>query len=121
MKKLRLFLLPQLLFLASTTLIAQESNELKSTITVSHSEVPSLLQYLFDKHGVEASERICLNIQDYELENNVKVLYDYKYDEQIKAIDSELRNTASNFQRTRLEEKRRRFTKFSDVEAIVTN
>jgi hypothetical protein len=59
-------------------------------IIVHYSNTPPLLKYLFSKYGIEDSERITVNIQTYELENNVSVLDDRSYLEYVANIDNQL-------------------------------
>jgi hypothetical protein len=67
-----------------------ENNEPFCKIIVHYSNTPPLLEYLFSKYGIEDSERITMNIQNYEREHNVSVLDDRSYLEFIANIDNQL-------------------------------
>lgn len=95
------------------------TNQASATFTVTHSETRPLLQYLFDKYGIETSEAICLNIQSYEAENNVKVLFDEKYDTYMQIIDNKIISAIKNDQIISLKNEKKRFVQFSDIESKV--
>lgn len=121
MKNVKILLLPTFIFLTSFHLIAQENSQLQSTITIRNSETRPLLQYLFDHYGIEDSEAICLNIQNYELEHNVKVLFENQFNKQIQSVDLKIEDTDNPKQRALLEDKKKRFVNFSDIENIVNH
>lgn len=69
---------------------SQNQAEPFCTITVHKQETPSILIYLFDRYGIEQSELIMINLQEYEINNNVKVLDNESYLNYISQIDEQL-------------------------------
>lgn len=121
MKKLQFLILPLLFCFVTLNTTAQESNQLESTISVNHSEIKPLLEYLFKKYGIEASETICLNIQDYEMRNNVIVLFEEKYTKMVSDLDNEIQQTNNSEELLKLQTKKSRLINFQTIEHLVVN
>lgn len=68
----------------------QNEFEPQGSHTIHKQEIPPLLQYLFEKYGVEESELIMINIQLYEEQNLVKVLDQNTYLNYVENINAQI-------------------------------
>jgi hypothetical protein len=96
------------------------TNEPFCTILVHYTNTPPLLSYLFSKYGVEDSERITTNIQNYELENGVTVMDDKSYLEYIGNINQQLIGQTESVKISILESEKLKVINILTIEAIVS-
>lgn len=109
-----------LILLSTLQLLAQDITEPKATIKTENNNPRPLLKYLFNTYGIEDSERILLNIKDYETTHNIKVLFIDEYQDQVQKIETKLATTASKEEYVRLSDYKTRFINFSEIETTVT-
>ena len=89
--------------------------------SVMHEETPALLAYLFEKYGVEHSEAILLNVQEYEAENDVKVLHLDRYTLLMKQLNHAIQQASGNETATLLLEKKAKLVLFTTIEHLVNH
>ncbi len=121
MKYIKLIVLGILLFSSSSKVTAQETIQPQASITIKTQGTSSpVLQYLLGKYSIEDSERILLNIKDYEVTNNVFVLSDNQYKYRIQSINNKI-NLANNIQEKAILERRKNsIVNLLSIEALVT-
>ncbi len=116
-----LFLIAVFVLVSNKDINAQEANTTKATLTVTKEPtLKPLLQYLFNTYGIEESEEILLKIQDYESNNNLKVLFNVRYNLEIQKIEIAITNSKTKEESFRLTESKSRIINFSQIETIVT-
>ena len=109
-----------LLLFVSTNAISQNIIQPEASIIIKSSEqLKPILNYLFNTYGIEDSERILLNIHNYELENNVKVLFENQYTEEIQKIDAALATKKTTEEYIRTAQYKAQIINFSQIESIV--
>ena len=96
-----------------------ESNEPYCIIFVHSDNTPLLLTYLFSKYGVKYSENIMVNIQNYELNNNVTVMDNKTYLEYIENLDNQLIDQTDPNKISILESEKLKAVNILTIEAIV--
>jgi hypothetical protein len=74
----------------TVNVFSQNQTEPFCTITIHKQEIPNLLNYLFQRYGIEQSELIMINLQEYERIHNVKVLDNEAYINYVSRIDEQL-------------------------------
>jgi|GEM_PF-5361088 len=97
-----------------------ESNEPYCTVLVHYSDAPPLLAYLFEKYGVEDSERITTNIHNYELNNAIVVMDNTSYQEYIENINTQLIDQFDPIKILILESEKLKVENILNIETIVS-
>ena len=108
-----------ILILSLNGFTQNENNEPYCIIFVHSDNTPLLLTYLFSRYGIDDSERITLNIQNYELNNNVLVMDNKTYLEYIENIDNQLIGQTDPNKISILELEKLKAVNILTIEAIV--
>ena len=110
-----------IIFTLSLSVFSQnDNNEPFCTILVHYNNTRPLLAYLFSKYGIEDSERITTNIQNYELNNNVTVMDDKSYLDYITNIDNQLTGQTDPDKISILESEKLKVFNILTIEVIVS-
>lgn len=106
--------------LSLSGLSQSDTNEPFCKIIVHYTNTPPLLAYLFSKYGIEDSERITVNIQNYELEHGVSVMDNKSYLDYIANIDQQLIGQTEPDKIAILESEKLKVINILTIEAIVS-
>jgi hypothetical protein len=111
-----------LLFLAlgsiNSMALAQENDPICVHV-IRHRDISPLLDYLFNKYGVEVSEQILLNMKNYEAEHEVFVLFSSEYNLLMERMNNLMFTASNQSELDRLQERIAKFVKFEDIEDLL--
>jgi len=121
MKNIQHFILLVLFITVSLKLAAQEPVQPKASVTIKTVGTTSpILQYLINKYGAEDSERILLNIKDYESTYKVFVLTDSQYENKVESINKKINLTDNHEEKEVLIARKNTFINLISIETLVT-
>ena len=121
-QKMKKYTLTILLFLTLGFMSADvygQTNEPKCVHDIRHKVNSAFLEYLFKKYGIESAEQILLKLKTYEVNNNVFVLFSKDYFLLMERINGLLLLTQNDEEILRLNERKTKFVKFEDIEALL--
>lgn len=89
------------------------------TNVVKTSNPSAMFSYLSAKYGEENTEQLVINIQDYEIENNVTVLCESDFKNTISRFSELIEGTSDLDEKNRLLERKARFILLNTIEEII--
>ncbi|TNE56197.1 MAG: hypothetical protein EP338_01110 [Bacteroidetes bacterium] len=98
-----------------------QSNAAHSYYIVMEDHTPSFLNHLFKKYGVEHSEKILMNVQAFENEQHVTVLYKDEYYQRLSQINQAISACEGTEKAERLKERKNSMVLFSTIEDEVND
>lgn len=102
------------IFLAQLA-FSQSSNEYCFNYKKTSNPAP-VIEYLFKKYGESNSEKILLNMRNYEIQHGVQVLFQDEFYLMMEKIDQAIQNSTEADRINELLEKKSKFVLFSTIE-----
>lgn len=89
------------------------------TNVVKTSNPSPMVSYLSAKYGEENTEQLVINIQTYEIENNVEVLCESEFKDAISRFSAMISSAGDLEERNRLIERKARFILLNTIENLI--